>query len=153
MQRVALACAGIALLGVVACARAGARRRRNGARHVKDPTGGVMVAVTVDISNPVSGFKRSATTDAAGRFVFRNLPPNGYHLTVGAQGFDTFERDVAVRSGVPIDLDVTLKLAGATSTRRSGRPRRGSPRARSDRPYGHRPESHGEAVARILGRD
>ena len=83
---------------------------------VKDPTGGVMVAVTVDISNPVSGFKRSATTDAAGRFVFRNLPPNGYHLAVGAQGFDSFERDVAVRSGVPIDVDVTLKLAGATST-------------------------------------
>ena len=33
---------------------------------VKDPTGGVMVAVTVDLSNPVTGFKRSATTDAAG---------------------------------------------------------------------------------------
>ena len=40
---------------------------------VKDPTGGVVVAVTVDISNPVTGFKRSATTDAAGKFVFRNL--------------------------------------------------------------------------------
>jgi hypothetical protein len=31
---------------------------------VKDPTGGVIVAVTVDISTPVTGFKRSATTDA-----------------------------------------------------------------------------------------
>src|ERR1700726_649412 len=71
---------------------------------VKDPTGGVMVAVTVDISNPVSGFKRSATTDAAGKFVFRNLAPNPYHLEVTAQGFDPLKRDVDGKSAVPIDL-------------------------------------------------
>ncbi len=48
--------------------------------------------------------------------MFRNLPPNPYHLVVAAQGFQTFERDVDVRSGVPIDLELPLKLAGATST-------------------------------------
>src|SRR6476619_221928 len=47
---------------------------------VKDPTGGVMTAVTVELSNPVTGLRRSATTDASGRFVFRNLPPNSYHV-------------------------------------------------------------------------
>src|ERR1700682_3055955 len=83
---------------------------------VKDPTGGVMVAVTVDISNPVTGFKRSVTTDAAGKFVFRNLAPNPYHLEVTAQGFDPLKRDVDVRSAVPIDLDLSLTLAGATSS-------------------------------------
>src|SRR3984893_7712621 len=83
---------------------------------VKDPTGGVMVAVTVDISNPVTGFKRSSTTDAMGKFVFRNLAPNPYRLEVTAQGFDTLTRDVDVRSGVPIDLDLSLKLAGATES-------------------------------------
>jgi hypothetical protein len=83
---------------------------------VKDPTGGVMVAVTVDLSNPVTGFKRSTTTDAAGKFVFRNLPPNPYHVAVSAQGFAPFERDVDVRSAVPIDLTVPLELAGATSS-------------------------------------
>ena len=83
---------------------------------VKDPTGGVMVAVSVQVSNPVSGFTRSATTDQMGKFVFRNLPPNPYHMTVEAQGFQTLQRDVDVRSAVPIDLDLTLALAGATST-------------------------------------
>src|SRR6202521_2854374 len=83
---------------------------------VKDPTGGVMVAVTVDISNPVTGFKRSSTTDAMGKFVFRNLAPNPYRLEVTAQGFETLTRDVDVRSGVPIDLDLSLKLAGATES-------------------------------------
>jgi hypothetical protein len=83
---------------------------------VKDPTGGVMVAVAVDLANPVSGFKRSATTDATGRFVFGNLPPAAYHVSAAAQGFNTLERDVDVRSAVPIELDLTLALAGATSS-------------------------------------
>src|SRR5438093_4086306 len=70
---------------------------------VKDPTGGVMQSVDVRIANPVSGFTRTTTTDTAGRFVFRNLPPNPYHITVEAQGFKTLERDVNVRSAVPTD--------------------------------------------------
>src|SRR5206468_6715558 len=82
---------------------------------VKDPTGGVMQAVQVRISNPVTGFSRTATTDATGKYVFSNLAPNPYHLTVEAQGFQTLERDVDVRTGVPITLDLTLALAGATT--------------------------------------
>ena len=83
---------------------------------VKDPTGGVMQAVEVRITNPVSGFNRTTTTDAAGRYVFSNLAPNPYHLHVDAQGFQPLERDVDVRSAVPITLDLNLELAGATST-------------------------------------
>ncbi|HEX7137444.1 MAG TPA: TonB-dependent receptor [Vicinamibacterales bacterium] len=83
---------------------------------VRDPTGGVMQAVEVTISNPVSGFTRSTTTDAAGKYVFGNLPPNPYHVTVQAQGFQTLERDVNVRTGVPITMDLNLALEGATET-------------------------------------
>jgi hypothetical protein len=83
---------------------------------VKDPTGAAMAAVTVDLSNPVSGLKRSATTDTAGRFVFRNLPPNNYHVQVTAQGFAAYETDVDVRSAVPIEVAVGLKLAGTSES-------------------------------------
>ena len=83
---------------------------------VKDPTGGVMQAVEVRISNPVSGFSRTTSTDAAGKYVFSNLPPNPYHLSVAAEGFQPFEKDVDVRSGVPINLDLALALAGTTTT-------------------------------------
>jgi hypothetical protein len=82
---------------------------------VKDPTGGVMQAVMVRISNPVSGFSRTASTDGAGKYVFTNLPPNPYHITVEVQGFQTLERDVDVRSGVPITVDLTLSLAIAVT--------------------------------------
>src|SRR6267143_1243785 len=83
---------------------------------VKDPTGGVLRAATVTIVNPVSGLRRETTTDEMGRFVFRNLPPNPYHVTVTVQGFETFAQDVDVRSAVPIALDLSLKLAGTTQT-------------------------------------
>jgi len=83
---------------------------------VKDPTGGVMPAVSVTIRNAVSGFTRTATTDAAGRYAFSNLPPNPYHISVEAQGFQRTERDVDVRTAVPITVDVTLPLAGATAS-------------------------------------
>src|SRR5882762_7763971 len=83
---------------------------------VKDPTGGVMQAVEVKISNPLSGFTRTTTTDAAGKYAFSNLAPNPYHVSVAAQGFKTLERDVDVRSGVPITVDLALTLAGATTS-------------------------------------
>ena len=71
---------------------------------VKDPTGGVMQAVDGRASAiRCRGFTRRATTDAAGRFVFRNLPPNPYHITVDAQGFQTARARRRRASAVPID--------------------------------------------------
>ncbi len=78
---------------------------------VKDPTGAAMPAVTVSLANPVSGFSRETETDAQGRFAFRNLAPNAYHLEVTAQGFDTIRRDVSVQTSVPIELALTLGVA------------------------------------------
>src|SRR5262245_11939156 len=66
---------------------------------VTDPTGGVMQAVEVRLSNPVSRFLRTAMTDAGGHYAFANLPPNPYHVSIDAQGFRRLERDVDVRTG------------------------------------------------------
>src|SRR3979490_1013112 len=81
---------------------------------VKDPSGGVMQAVEVKITNPVTGFTRTTTTDGMRRYVFSNLAQNPYQVAVSAQGFQTRERDIDVRSGVPITLDLNLELAAAT---------------------------------------
>src|ERR1051325_7722435 len=68
---------------------------------VKDATGAVLRAAAVGIVNPVSGIRRDTMTDEMGKFVFRNLPPNPYHITVAAQGFQTLAQDVDVRTAVP----------------------------------------------------
>src|ERR1700733_3875835 len=83
---------------------------------VKDPTGGMMAAVTVTISNAVTGFTKTVTTEKDGSFQFLNLAPNGYHVTAKCQGLQTLERDVDVRSSVPIALDLTLALGAQTTS-------------------------------------
>ena len=75
-----------------------------------------MVSASVSLSNPVSGFRRDSTTDESGRFSFRNIPPNPYHLEITAQGFQSIEKDVEVRSSVPVELTLTIALAGASTT-------------------------------------
>ncbi len=82
---------------------------------VSDPSGAVVPNATVEIHNPVSGFQRTATTDASGRFAFPNVPFNPYHLAVTAQGFPTFSRDIDVRSVVPVSVDIGLKLESSES--------------------------------------
>jgi Carboxypeptidase regulatory-like domain len=83
---------------------------------VKDQTGAVMVSVTVTLANKVSGFTRTAVTDATGTFAFRNVPPNPYDVTISTQGFAPLTRRVEVRTTVPISLDLTLELAAATTS-------------------------------------
>ncbi len=83
---------------------------------VKDPTGAVIPGVTVVLSNPLSQFSRQAVTDGQGAFSFSNVPQNTYRLTVTLQGFQTAQRTVNVRSGVPVTLPVQLALATASTT-------------------------------------
>jgi Carboxypeptidase regulatory-like domain len=77
---------------------------------VLDPTGAVVPNATVEIQNPVSQFNRSAVTNSTGGFVIPNVPFNPYHLTVKAKGFANYVRDVDVRSIVPVNLTIDLKL-------------------------------------------
>src|SRR5258708_39582252 len=77
---------------------------------VLDPTGAVVPGVTVEIHNPVSGFDRTTVTDAAGQFSIPNVPFNPYHLSVNGQGFAAYSHDIDVRSVVPVNLNISLKV-------------------------------------------
>jgi hypothetical protein len=83
---------------------------------VADPTGAVVANATVEISDPVSHFERTATTDASGNFNIPNVPFNPYHMTVKAEGFAPTAQDVTVRSVVPVSLKLTLQVSGATTS-------------------------------------
>jgi hypothetical protein len=83
---------------------------------VTDPTGAVVPDAVVEIHNPVSGYKLTTKTDAAGEFSFVNVPLNPYHLSVSKEGFQTTAQDVSVRSSVPIELKISLTLGKASET-------------------------------------
>ena len=80
---------------------------------VKDATGAVVPQATIRIHNPVSGYQQSVTSDASGNFRLTNVPANPYHLEVKSPGFATYNKDVSVRTSVPIGLDISLAVAGS----------------------------------------
>ncbi len=81
---------------------------------VVDQSGAVVPKATVEIQNPVSGLTRSALTDNAGRFTFSNVPFNPYHLTVTEKGFANYVHDIDVRSAVPLNLSISLKVENSS---------------------------------------
>jgi Carboxypeptidase regulatory-like domain/TonB-dependent Receptor Plug Domain len=83
---------------------------------VLDPSGAAVPKAAVTIHNPVSGYARSAETDGQGQFSFPNVPFDSYHLTVAATSFAPYMQDVEVRSGVPVNVKLSLKLAGTTTS-------------------------------------
>src|SRR6202166_491322 len=83
---------------------------------VKDASGGVVAGAKVEISNPVSGFRREVVTGSDGNFRVTNVPFNPYHLAVSAEGFSSITQDVDVRSTVPTTLQINLKVGTAATS-------------------------------------
>ncbi len=82
---------------------------------VTDPTGAVIPNTQAKLVDEAKGFSFTAVSDSTGRYLFRNVPPGSYTLSVGAQGFQAQER-----TGVKIDINqnVTVNFSlqvGATS--------------------------------------
>src|ERR1700722_15344705 len=73
---------------------------------VTDPIGAVIPGAVVSISNPVSGYSRSMSTDSGGHFQFTNLPLNSYHLTAAAGGFAPVAQDAHITSSIPVILTI-----------------------------------------------
>ena len=89
-----------------------------GAVHgtVTDPSGAVIPNATVQLTNGVSGFDRTSTSDDTGQFTIANVPFNPYKIDVSAKGFAPLSQNVEIRSSVGIDLKLVLQIAGATQT-------------------------------------
>ena len=83
---------------------------------ILDPNNAAVPNANVTITNPVTGYTRSVTSDTDGSFRFDNVPPNQYHLSVTASGFNVATQDVSVRTSVPINLKIPLTVGGAAAT-------------------------------------
>ncbi|HEU0185538.1 MAG TPA: carboxypeptidase-like regulatory domain-containing protein, partial [Blastocatellia bacterium] len=82
--------------------------------NVTDPQGGVLQGVSVTITNTGTGLKLDATTDDTGSYVFRNLLPGTYSMTLSHGGFKELRQsDIEVTAGNPKRVDATLQIGGA----------------------------------------
>ncbi|MGP0074835.1 MAG: carboxypeptidase regulatory-like domain-containing protein [Bryobacteraceae bacterium] len=83
---------------------------------VLDPSGAAIIGATVQIENPVSHYSQTLKTDNQGNFQFVNIPYNNYHLSAAASGFQNGSQDVDVRSPLPLELKIDLKIGASTET-------------------------------------
>jgi hypothetical protein len=83
---------------------------------VTDPDNAVIPGATVTLSNALTGYTRTVTTDTDGSYRFNDVPPNNYNLKVVAVGFSAGVYSANVRSTVPLTIPVTLSVATTTTT-------------------------------------
>ena len=82
---------------------------------VVDTSGAALPAATVTAHDPSTDITKSVTANAAGQYVFPDLPPGNYQLTATAQGFATaIYKGVVVESGRTRDLTIQMKVGTAT---------------------------------------
>jgi len=84
---------------------------------VSDPSGAVIPGVKVTLTDVGKHFDYTATTDGAGRYLLRSLPPSTYRLRAEAAGFSAFVQDnVVLAVSQNAAVDVVLKIGHETQT-------------------------------------
>ncbi len=79
---------------------------------VNDQAGAVIAGATVTVNNLDNNSTKNLTTDDGGRFVFLQLQPGRYTLTVTKQGYATLEQqNIALTVGQTINLNLSLKVS------------------------------------------
>src|ERR1035437_336014 len=78
---------------------------------VLDPSGAALPGATVTVQNELTTYKRDATTNSAGEYLFPVLPVGTYQITVTMTGFDTYiQKGIALQVDKSASLSVQMKL-------------------------------------------
>jgi len=84
---------------------------------VTDASGAVVANATVTAREVSTSVARTTTTNASGNYVFPNLSPGGYEVTVEAQGFKKATRtDTRVEVNSTVRADFTLEPGAVSQT-------------------------------------
>src|SRR5437773_3982309 len=82
---------------------------------VTDPSGAVVPRAKVSLTDVGKGYTFQTSTDAAGRYVLRGLPPSTYKLTVEIRGFRPYVQDgVTLDVNQNLTIDVRLQVGAET---------------------------------------
>ena len=92
--RFAVACT-LSALGCTALAQSTSGTLTGTAR---DTSGAVIPGAVVVLANPVSGYSKTVTSDAAGHFVFPNVALDRYQLSASSANLQAGARSVQIAS-------------------------------------------------------
>lgn len=82
---------------------------------VYDSSQAVVSGAKVEVTMVTQGWKRSMETDGLGNYIFTNLPPGRYAITVSAPGFQTANvPDIELRVDQRARVDATLQPGAVT---------------------------------------
>ena len=84
---------------------------------VTDPTGSIVPAADIQLTNIATGQVLTTTTNERGEFAFPSIPGGTYRVTVTKQGFRAASvENVTMEPGVPATVSVKLEIGQATET-------------------------------------
>src|ERR1017187_9825872 len=84
---------------------------------VTDKTGAVVPGAAITLTDTSTQEQRNSTSNAAGQYVFVNVPPGKYNITVVKTGFSKFVISAqTVTVGSPVTANVILEVGAATQT-------------------------------------
>ncbi len=84
---------------------------------ISDPTGAVLPGANVTLTDPQTGFSRSAKTDSDGAYQFPQVPPATYALTISSPGFATLKHEnVRLLVNTPATLNLTMRVQAVAVT-------------------------------------
>jgi hypothetical protein len=84
---------------------------------VTDPQGAVLPGVSVKLTNTGTGLILDAVTDENGSYVFNNLLPGTYDLSLSHSGFKELRQSgIIVTAGNPKRMDVSLQVGATQDT-------------------------------------
>jgi hypothetical protein len=84
---------------------------------ITDGSGSVLTGVIVSAVNAATGFRASATSNASGAYLVRDLPIGSYEITVTHPGFRTYVREgLVLTTGQALSLDISLEVGSVTES-------------------------------------
>lgn len=83
---------------------------------VVDPNGAALSGATVTLKNENTGLALNTTTTGAGSFLFPNVLPGAYKITIENAGFQSVTQDLTVLLNQESAVNVTLQIGGAGTT-------------------------------------
>lgn len=82
---------------------------------VQDPSGASIAGARLELTNRGTNLRRSAVSQADGRYQFNLVPPGVYRLEVSASGFKSFTDDtVKLQVALPALLNPSLQVGAAS---------------------------------------